>query len=781
MKPEYTIKPEYNPFVILSLLPVTAFILLLGVASTIFVQRLVGATYSWIPALLTLTVLVFLWLNRSARFNKTRTEFYKQRIIHYTGGLFSNHQTTLEIHNLTHIKLIHPFIRHSLYNTSNLHVQAAGSGAVEVHAQDFLHGQKTYEYLQERMQQNGFSLKRETLKQQENPSKAAIILKNIGFVFMFLFFIGPVALGALLTLGALGLIPLLLVVTAAGGLYAVFILDQVRREYDIYEDAIEYHEGFLTKKHSVLPAENLAEANNNQTFLDRILGVSNLVISTQGSGQTTFSNMPRGEQLEQTIDELAKAYQPLTNKQTRTPEAKNQPATKQTTTTTTNKKAPNTSYTGTYKQHLPRALISALLAAITVFVAFSAYAAFELLTDEFNYVFFALAAAFIFVVTGAKGVFEALFTTYEVRERGVYQQYELLQRRTQEFTDDKLVGIEIKRNVADYLLQTASITFQSLSSAPNITFKFQKNYQSLVEELQKKYYLNTTHEQTIHAEYKIRYFLTKNFLVLLSLAAALLVAASIASLVTTVPTLVYQAVLLGIPALILVYAATRIPRYYKSKLQLHEEHLEHTVGFFIQKKELVRYEDLKHQHATSYKLAPVGGLYLGIGGVSQAANKQQRQQVGGANGFLANYLPDTHALADVIDKKLLGSNQGFNQATKQAKPSLKNPSLKALLISIPTLGLSLLSLPVVLWRTSRFRYELEEQRVVEYKGVWNRTKHSVVYNNIDHLTSAQGFVNQIYKNGSVHIFTLGSSGAELSIRNVSAYKDWQQAIEEQYH
>ena len=784
MQPSNTIKPEYTPFVIIQSLAQISILLVVGLVLTSIVSMF-GLVWSLLVIAATLLLIALIYANRHVKHHKTRTEFYNQRIIHYTGGLFSNRQTTLEIHNITHVELIHPFIRNHLFSTSHLYVQAAGSGSVEVRAQDFLRGEETYEYLQELMRHNGFSLKRSEHKQREKPLVAAVILKNLATAGLLLVFVAPSILIGLLSRGLLGALVALILLALAAGILVLRVLDELRREYDIYDDTIEYHEGFLTKKHNILPAENLAEANNNQTIIDRLLGASNLVISTQGSGQTSFSNMPRGEELEKTIDELAKAYKPLTKQARNKQDTSNKQRVVTSTKQPAKRVATRTEFSGNYQQHFPRALFSAVITALAATLAAVAYGIFELITGEISWVFIAFIIAAIFVFTGGKVIFEALFTRYEVRERGIYQQYEVLQRTTQEFTDDKLVGLEMKRTVLDQLMGTASITFQSLSSAPNITFKFQKNHEELLKNLQEKYYLDTPHEQTIQADYQLRSFFTKNFLLLTSAAvgvAGLLALATFLSSRGVLPpisswllTLIPAALVAGV----LLYATLQIPRYNKSHLQLHEAHLEHEVGFLTKKREIVRYEDLKYQYATNYKLSQVGGLYLGIGGVSAAQNNQQQST--GVNGFLAAYLPAAHDLTDAIDKKILGSNEGFNQATKTGKPSLTNPTLQAIMIAPFTLLLSIVYLPIALWRTSRYDYKLEEQRVIEYRGVWNRTKHTVTYTNIDHLATSQGFINQLAKNGSVSIYTLGSQSADLRIRNVSDYPDWQQAIEERYH
>ena len=777
MQPTYTIKPEYTPFVLIQAATATTVLVLVAVILSLLL-RFAEVPYWWVVLPAVAILLLVIIANRHAQFHKTKTEFYKKRIIHYTGGLVSNRQTTLEIHNVTHIKLIHPFLRHALFSTSHLRVQAAGSGGVEVHAQDFLHGEETYTYLQQLMQKNGFSIKKTRLLQQEKPSTAAILIQNIGFAALFLFFLGPGTIGAIFFLGALAPLAILLFVAIIPW-FVTYLLDQIKREYHVYEDAIEYHEGFLTKKHSLLPAENLAEANNTQQLLDRILGVSNIVISTQGSGQTSFSNMPRGEQLEKTIDELAKAYKPLTNKTATQKPTQQQAATKQAS-TQTNKEIRANTFSSAYKQHLPRALLTAVLTGLGAAIVATAFIVVDQGIQEATGVFAAVIFLVVFMLGAGRTVTQALFTDYEVRERGVYQKYELLQRTTQEFTDDKLVGLEIKRNVADKLLNTASITFQSLSTAPNVTFKHIKNPQQLIQALKKKYYLDTAAQQTIPAQYSLARAASKNASLLLAVTIFSIGAYTAATLLTPIPQNILNTALAIIAASTFLAGVLRILTYKNSSLLLAEEHLEHTVGFLTTKTEVVRYEDIKHQAGTHYRATSVGSVYVGIGGTSQAADQSNQRSLSVPNGFSANYLPKSHEVLDTLDARILNEKNTLNQALKTTRQELKNRFYNAALLSIPTLLLSLVWLPISMWRASKYRYEQEAKRVVEYRGVWHTTKHSVLYKNIDHLASNEGLINKLAKNGNVHIYTLGSSGAELTLRNINDYHSWREELEKNY-
>lgn len=62
---------------------------------------------------------------------------------------------------------------------------------------------------------------------------------------------------------------------------AIAYLDLRRRKYEVFTDSIFYTEGFLTKHYSFLPMERVADIENRQSFLSRILGLHDLVISSE--------------------------------------------------------------------------------------------------------------------------------------------------------------------------------------------------------------------------------------------------------------------------------------------------------------------------------------------------------------------------------------------------------------------------------------------------------------------------------------------------------------------
>lgn len=707
-------------------------------------------------------------------YEKTKTEFYPDKIVFYTGGLISENNISIKIPNITVVKKIKPLIKHYLFGVTTIRIQAAGSGSVEIDLYDLPDGDDIYDRILNMMRKKGFSLKRNKVLQQEKPSPAGILIQyGMGLAAFFLFFsIQLIFLLIFFPFQGLSLI------TGIIFIISLVYLKLTRKRYVVYEDSIEYYEDFLTKRHYVMPMENLAEANNTQSILSRIAGVHNVTITGQGDAKISFSNVPHGEALEELIDSLTKKYEPVKPSSNRiegdVEKSKVQKV----------EKKSSSDFSGVYKQYVKRALVSGVVSAVFTALFFALIFAAETasiigMIISFILVFFLV---FIFVFVGV--FIKANFTTYEVRKEGIYSEFNFISRRTQEFSDDKLVGLLVKRNLVDFWMGTVSITFQSLSNSQNITFKHIKNGESLLKALRKKYYLNTPIEKKIKAEYSIYNYLMKNFLIVVPITLLVGVINAVAFSLSQ-PIVHIISVILAFIWLLFVLA--RYLTYKNSELVLSKEHLEHVKGYFNVRQELVRYEDVKNQYSISYKNTTVGTLHVGIGGSSWTASgdsgqTQQNSQSGVfmANGFDGEYLGNVAKHLDFIDSKIINSKQGFGNPVENEKPAYKNAVVVHLILAPFTLGLSLLVLPINIWKLSRYSFHLEKTRIILKRGVWNRVKKSVLFVNIDHLTEDQGVMNKICDNGSVGVFTLGSVGKEMDLFNIASFKKWHKHIEKKY-
>ena len=241
------------------------------------------------------------------QYKKEKYTFFPNRIVRNGGGIFSDYQVELVIRNVTHVTMKLPYPENLLMKTGSINIESAGSGAAEIRLSSISHPKKVHNYVESLMKHNGFKLAKSNLIQTEKPRALAVFIDVFG-KFGLLIIFGFIAIPGILR----GLSEdLLLSFVAFTGLIILSVrvifhfLDLKKRVYRIYAGVITYSEGFLSKNYSFIPIENLADSELNQNVVDQFLGIYDMKISCQGSGQEIhFRNVSNGHVLEQNIDRL---------------------------------------------------------------------------------------------------------------------------------------------------------------------------------------------------------------------------------------------------------------------------------------------------------------------------------------------------------------------------------------------------------------------------------------------------------------------------------------------
>lgn len=79
------------------------------------------------------------------------------------------------------------------------------------------------------------------------------------------------------------------------------------------------------------------------------------------------------------------------------------------------------------------------------------------------------------------------------------------------------------------------------------------------------------------------------------------------------------------------------------------------------------------------------------------------------------------------------------------------------------------TIPITIIRVKRWRYRIEDFRIVTHHGVLFRSETSVLLDRVDSLQQSQGLLNKIFKNGKVSVMTAGSSKPDLVLIDSPAY------------
>lgn len=783
---------------------------LTSVAGTLLLAIFLGGGISLLIPLITFLVWVldtlYFVVSRSIAFKKEEYQIGIEKIVHKSGGIFSDRETELQYKNVTFTSVRLPFLENAFFGTGSVMIQSAGSVGVEIYMQALDNPVALYEEIEERLQQNGFSLQKDNLIQKEKPVLVGLLIDTITFVaqssisLVFLIpvlgnFIGSIEetqlQRALTLLAFLALIVFFL--GAVVGLTLRFF-DLKRRQYLVFQDSLVYDEGFLTKVKTTVPMENLADSYSEQNFWQRLLGIYDVRVSARGGGQELrFSNMSNGKQMEVNLDELINSAQVYNNDvsfavkpaQVSPLATKEKPDKKSSLRELIAKRSNQSlsrAFSKTYRIDLLRTGFGLFFGAI-FFIFFSVIL---LVIYPLSFVvvligFFLLASS---AVTLAANIYANKF---EVRAGSIRQSYSLFNRKVREFSLDKVTMVQIRKDLLDRFFGTVTIEFRSLGSNANIIFSKIRISKAEQQKLLEKFGMSspTSPEKIYEPQFSFtQFFLAHVWLVLLYALFTL-----------TIPTLAavtLNSVFVGFFVIfaLLIFASFLLIYQYllyqTASLKIHKDYIAYEFGIIIRNYKYAPLLYIKDLMTIKYPFSSQGALVFNIAGdtiqIMEEGGQQQISYI--TNQIRLDYIKSISKEDNFIDSMLLVERTGAkvpirDQVLAKYKPSLKNalfPSVIVALIFFPFL-------PFYLWNLILVKvtsYELQEQRIIMKTGIVYRSQKSILYSHFDYIDKSQGAVNKLFKNGNVSVYTEGSSAAEMSLLNVPEWLEAHQKLQDHY-
>ena len=450
---EYTevlnLKPRQGSFMFRRILVGAVSSLILGILAA------VGFTLAGLTPLLAVFVaLLALGFNVYAAmvaYRKERYEIHGDRVICHRGGIFGDETTELELRNVTHLKIMLPWLRHKFLGIGHVMVESAGSSKpiLMIALPD---PKGAYELLASRLKNNGFDLTREQLLHEEKPAIEGVVLDVLSMIIglgAFCLFALP---GILVTIADLEsraltiLVGVLVLISVAFFAFfaVVHAIDLRRRTYRVFNDVVVYEEGFLTRNNAMIPYENIADSSTKRTWVDRIFGMFDVQISCQGGGsEIKFRHLKRGNELSDTIDTLVSAA---------SKKPKWKPEGLQTEVSRPSRVEPEFRHdgpvvTGDFHMDGARVFVPAL---------------------------FLLPLFPIFVVVMIGILIRKSCTKYSLKNDSLKFEFSFLNSNSREFAYDKITGVVVKRNLLDRMMGTMTLKFWSIGSSQAIEFQYLK-------------------------------------------------------------------------------------------------------------------------------------------------------------------------------------------------------------------------------------------------------------------------------------------------------------------
>ena len=847
----YEITPNKNAFFLYRFIVgiIFSFILLL-VSSVFFLKTPIILTIIALCLLIANTARYFLL---SIRFSKEKYIFLGNKIIRKSGSIFSDRQTELIIQNITHVELSQPYIENKLFMTGNIIIQSAGSSGIEILLYGIDKPQEIYDYVLSLMKHNGFMLTKSNLVAREKPHPIGVFFEVFRSFFAVIAFVMFILIdfiaednssfdiskfvsgnfGIIIVIGLLFLLGLFI--------RSIFqYLDLQKRVYEIYNDAIVYGEGFLSRNYAIIPIENLADTTITQSLVDRIFGLYDVKISCQGAKQEIlFKNLANGQKIEETIDSLI--HEKKTWKASTQKKADNQIISEKKTAEEKPEKETasyDNLFTAEFTMDKARTLIPALFILLFFLIVIPALILIPLNLISGGIYVLAPTLLMIMIPLALSGVFQfigsmiaANTTKYFVRQGSIEKHVDFLSTSKKQFTVEKITGVVFIESFIDKLFNTCSIDFVSIGSDESIKFLNIKKSKELYQNILGKagIYLNEP-VYRIESRFSLGEMLKANILVvfgILCLSAGLIIAGIFNKLY-----------LIGILPIIIGFVIAVIYRtayYRKSRLVFYKNCIFFKRGLFFEENYFALHDNIKDITITKYPFSDSGSIMFNVAGEKSLASQnknnpfavfmgqaQQAQTRIQSNNFTIRYsdgILSKNSLIDLILYHKPNAKQvdyiRQNIGKYKPKPILETkPALgNSLVINIPiflffyliivapfllsilgkildsaafliiaAIFILLLCIEIILtvWIVKARNYCIEPHRITAKWGIIYKRQVSVLFRNIDHINFAQGMINKMFNNGNIVINTIGSSRPELVIRDISDYKGFYEMVEKRY-
>ena len=784
---ERELRPKKSTFIILRLIVP---MILLGL---VVAGGATAAAFVWAPAIALVLVIGLALAALAVQASRVsyRKETYRilaDRLVATRGGLLSDQTTELDVRNITQVKLRLPWPRYPLFKVGDVMIESAGSGDSEIVLRHVVQPERIYEDLADLMRRNGFALGKAELLHEEQPDLVGVIVECVGialFAVLALVFATAEVLGEVLASGRLPIVAMLtgVPITIAGfvGL-ALHFLDMRRRTYRVYDDAVVYTEGFLTRQNSFFPAENLADCTTKRTLVDQVLGLYDVGVSCQGSGaEVKFRRLRNGPALAEAVDQLAETFKD------RRPGDREE-----------DEQDPALS-AEVDPDAAPRAAVAAGVPASEAWTA-------ELEMHRLRAVLpHLLACAFLFplipiwLVSGLQAGIRAFCTTFEVKPGSVRSSYKFLTTSVRDFAYDKITGVAVREGPLDRMLGTITVELWSIGAGEPLVLQHVRRSELDLEALLRQAGIPVGEPLAVMpARFGLGVALRARlplvlFLGLLCLAFVISAALWSGWLLTPLVPLA-GAVVAG-----LLYA---VGRYKRVRATFYAQHVEARDGLLWRDTFHARYANVKKTVLTRYPGSGQGSVQFFVAGERriEAKGKKAKGKENAAMrvvpyGFTVGYLEQIDRKKALLDtmlerpdrstaEQLVGEGPVPEAETvAEGRPDLGNSMVKLVALSaVIVVGLPLLPVtaPLVFWSVRRRSYRLERSRAVFASGILYRKQASVLFDRIDAIRHQQGALNKMFRNGQVVVLTAGSSAPDLVLAALPGYLDFHEEIQRRY-
>jgi len=714
---DLSIKPKKISFILFSNPLIVIWFLLAIVFIFIFIYVSI-----WI---LILVYLIFAWEN--IKYKKENYILTDRKIIYNNWSLISDNSTEIKLDKITEVKASLPFFQYLFFKTWNLYIKTAWSWSSKIRFSNITNTTNVYDSFLKRMQKNGFHLKKDKLVQSEKPHIVGVLWEVFSQLIWSLFVVLYLLLGLndkwTDSLDTSLIIPLLIVIIVFVFINLVFkYLDLKKRRYEIFTDTICYYEWFLSKHYAFIPMEVISDIENTQSFFSKIFGLHDIIISSAwASNKIIFKNMVNWEKMIENIRYLKDSIimsekdvieweKKVTDSIVWFKDKIEQPLDF------------NKDFEGNYKMDITKTIVETLPFLIT-------------------------GPGFIIILIAR--LIKLFFTDYSIKKTTIESKFELLSTKLYSFTIEKITWVQFKQSFIDKWFWTCSIKFWSIGSGTPITFDNIKKTKWLEEQILSKIWIRKEEKVwDIEIDFSFSNFIKAN--ILLSLL-----------------------IIIFFPITIVIFIYKNIffdkKRYLR---EIYKNYIKTQNWIFFVTKKYILFRHIKWVKSTKYPLTNTWKIYLNVAWEVVIESKSWWLSKWSSSWIFSNsvdisYIKNVFESHDKIDVILNGWPINMKKIA-WAKQDIINTVLPVSILFILFFYL-LIFIPLTIWIIKVKYWVIENDRILFGSGIIYKKRQTILYDKFNFIDSKRGFLNKIFKNGSVDIYTIWSSSIDMKISNIDNY------------
>ncbi len=784
---DHNIKPHKNSFVFLWN-PIFLFFGIMGILTIVLVSIFDNPMkWFWFGTPIVLFA-AFLYYYVLVQYKKESYTITDRKIIHNYGTIFSDNSIEINLDKVTQVSSVLGFVQYKLFKTWTLIIKTAWSSSSKIRLKNIEGTMDIYQNLQGRMQKNGFHLQADTLVQTTKPHWLGVvgeIVKQILSLLLISYYIIPaIILGiyewtknidndyvwASLWIFLLMAIPLVV----------VKYLDLKRRKYEIFTDSIFYTEGFLTKNYSFLPMEKVTDTENTQSFFSKIFGLHDVVVSSEWSNnKVSFKNMISGEKMMKNIKylkdqiimeekDIIEGEKVKVNSLIGYKDKVEEPLNY------------DKEFKGEYKMDMLRTLVWPISIILIIVVLW-----FGILPKEATPMIGGVIPLFVFLSVWL--VIQALFTKFIIDTSSIEMQFKFLSNKHNSFSVEKITSVIIRESLIDKIFNTCSIDFLSIGSSSKIKFSNIKKTADLEKNILAKVGIKKEWElQEVPINFNLQNYIKS--MIFTSIIVVIIFAVILAILIyknIEIVGIIMSFIILAV--LVIAHYFYKVFFYNKVRYiqNIYNDFIESISGFFIVVKNYSLLRHVKGITSTKYPLTNEWILVFNIAGeqMVQTKNKQNISII--SNSIKIPFVKDVFGIQTKFDE-VLNKEEIDRTIITSSRQDIWNSLVGVILFLIiscvyfgfisPVLILAVAAVfaPIIgltIWIIKVKYYSFEKNRVVFGSGIIYKKRQTILYDKFNFIQKNQGFINKIFNNGIVNIYTVWSGKTEMKLLDIDNYSE----------